>query len=164
MQENKKEKLWTVHLAWRPEGLNAWRTEQLDCPPPALEEEVNPATTPFPCKAKAAPLLANTLGLWPMANAEDEVEIVKGLPVAVAALELVEQPPGLPLTSDDDDEPPRMTMVFLSFVPDELWQLYAIAVLGVFVIRTVAATRINPVKIKLFMFVIKVSDLSMIYN
>jgi len=71
-------------------------------------------------------------------------------PEVVVELELEEQLPKLPLTLD---------ATFTLYVLEELLHVYAIVVLGGVVITNVAATKIRPIIIKLFMLVIMILDM-----
>jgi hypothetical protein len=71
-------------------------------------------------------------------------------PEVVVELELEEQLPKLPLTLD---------ATFTLCVFEELLHVYAIVVLGVVVLTNVAATKIRPIIIKLFMLVIMILNM-----
>lgn len=100
--------------------------EQLDCAPPALEDEVASGTG-----FRTFPIFVSVLG--PTAPVSDTLRRVE----LIEALELVEQLPETPLT---------LVGLLKRSVLDELLQLYAVVVFGVLVIRHVVATNIAPIK------------------
>ena len=111
---------------------------QLDCPPPAPD-------TKLPCAPLGLTLEAplTVAAVTPLA---DEVDVRLGEEL-LAAFEVTAQPPELPLTPD---------CVVVWCVLEEALQLNAFAILGMFVVRKVAATKttIPLMNNNLFMFVI----------
>jgi hypothetical protein len=115
-----------------PPELVAELDEQLDCAPPTLADEAASTLLGFVIKFPSIAFLGPSAIIEVPEN--DRVELVE-------ALELLAQLPELPVTLVW----PRALCVL-----DELLQLYAIVVLGVVMINSVAATKMAPFQIKLF--------------
>jgi hypothetical protein len=140
-----------------PLKLVAELDEQLACEPPELADE----TVPVPpldeitvkviaicpgwlnVKTSLKPLPPTPTPIVLLGPEAAECEEPLGLEVVVA-LELTPHPPELPV---------KLVLRFTLCVPDELLQLYAIVVLGVFIIRNVTATKMALIRNIWFMFV-----------